>query len=246
MQIAIFSDPHTTEEGLHPFEIDVRQNFLDIVSQIQAANPDFLIITGDLCFKEGSEAVYRWQKQILDQTGIPYFLIPGNHDNTELMTKLFDHLPPMVDQELYYEARLNDESILFLDSAKGYLTPRQKSWLKDKLSARDQAYVCMHHPPDFMQVPHMDNQYFLQDREEVMQIFKGAKIPVYLFCGHYHVDKSAHFDQLHVFITPSCFFQIDDSLQDFSIDHTRIAYRSIHIADDRLDTKVYYFEGNMV
>lgn len=244
MRIAIFSDPHTAIEGEYPFDIDVRQNFLDIVSQIQVVNPDFLIVTGDLCFKEGSEQVYRWQKEILDNTGIPYYLIPGNHDNTELMTVVFDQLPPMMGEELYYEAHLDNIPILFLDSAKGYLTADQKIWLTEKLAERKQALICMHHPPDFMYLPHMDGRHHLQDRIEVMKILKGAKIPIYLFCGHYHIDKSAHFDQLHVFITPSCFFQIDDAVEDFAIDHTRIAYRSIHIANGRIDTKVYYFEGN--
>jgi Icc protein len=246
MHIAIVSDLHTAIEGEHPFDVDVRKNFQDIIHQIATSQPDYLIITGDLCFKQGDEEVYKWQKQILDNTDIPYFLIPGNHDDTALMVHVFDHLPAMSGVELYYEEILDATPVLFLDSAKGYLSKDQKRWLSKKLSEQQQAVICMHHPPDFMAVPHMDGRYHLQDREEVMHILLDAAIPIYLFCGHYHVDKSAHIGPLHIFITPSCFFQIDASQKDFAIDHKRIAYRSVHIKNGRLDTKIHYFEGNGV
>ena len=66
--------------------------------------------------------------------------------------------------------------------------------------------VIMHHPPDRMHVPHMDEVHYLKDKDEVMQILTEADKPISIFCGHYHVEKSMSINQIHIHINTLMLF----------------------------------------
>ena len=84
-KIIQLSDLHIGEEEEDTFSIDVRANFLKALGNIRALDPDRLVLTGDLCFRDGDPAIYQWIKSHIDGLPFPVDLISGNHDDTVLL-----------------------------------------------------------------------------------------------------------------------------------------------------------------
>ena len=247
MRIALITDLHTGLEGEHPFHVNLRKNFVTILKALAPLAPDMLVLGGDLCLRDGDTQIYFWQKARIDEMQIPYFIIPGNHDDTTLLSNVFDTLPTLREGEIYHQEVIRGHEMIFLDTHKGYLSSRQKRWLKQNLAQcqSSRLTIFMHHPPELMNVPHMDRNHALQDRVEVMSLLLGSKTPLDVFCGHYHVEKTISIKHINIHVTPSCYFQIDDQLQTFSIAHKNIGYRIIDLDRDRIEHMVYYLPGNV-
>ncbi len=245
-RIGLISDLHTGEPDDSPFDIDLRANFRSVLSELMNHQPDHLIIAGDLCLKDGDKAIYRWQKSKFDALDVPYSIIAGNHDDAGALYEVFSHLPRLHDGELYYHREMGGYHFIFLDTAKGCLSSMQKKWFEEKLVEKLDLpkIVIMHHPPDKMHVPHMDSSHALRDAQQVMEILRGHQHPLQIFCGHYHVEKSVSFGNVHIHITPSCYFQIDPFSEEFRIDHKDIAYRLIDLYPDHIDHHVRYLKGH--
>ena len=248
MIFIFITDLHTGQEGELAHNIDLRQNFADTLTAITKQPYDYLVIGGDLCLFEGNAQIYQWQKEQLDRLAKPYFIIPGNHDDTIILSEMFSHLPLVGEAEIYYEVLIDGQTFLFLDTARGVTSDLQKSWLQERLAncQAERLTIFMHHPPVLMGVPHMDQRHALKDRDEIIEILNQTKTHKDIFCGHYHVQKSVFMDRISIHITPSLFFQIDQLKEEFGVDHLNIAYNVIEIRSDRMTTSIHYLPGNLV
>ncbi|MCB0689678.1 MAG: metallophosphoesterase, partial [Saprospiraceae bacterium] len=228
MQLLFFTDLHTGNVGEYPHHVDLRKNFTDLLREISQHHFDYLIIGGDLCLQSGDVAIYQWQKEQLDALKKPYFIIAGNHDNQLLLCEVFEACVLAGNEEIYFSKIWDGIPVLFLDTGRGSMSGQQKEWLRTTLKGAvdTPVVIFMHHPPLLMQVPHMDRQYALEDREEIQSILQETPNPKHIFCGHYHVEKNAFQGNVSVTVTPSLFFQIEQFNSDFAIDHFNIAYRS--------------------
>ena len=245
MRIIQITDLHIgrTDENSHG--VDVRSNFLNILAEVKFAKPDYLVITGDLCLHEGHEAVYQWIKARLLKLGIPFYLIPGNHDDSALMREVFEMNFIKDRDELYYAVKLGRQTCLFMDNAAARHSEVQLLWLKRQLyQAEDETLLLFtHYPPYLAGVPFMDTKHPLQDMEAIQPILQNYAAPIHVFCGHYHVEKTLHTQNTHVHITPSCYVQIGQEKVEFEADHHRIAMRIIDVENSMITTTVRYFEG---
>ena len=245
MRILHLTDLHIGEEGEDTYGVDVRANFLDILSKIPLMQPDLLVVTGDLCFRDGQENIYRWIKGQLETTGIPFRIISGNHDEPVAMAQAFGIGGQLKGNELYFEEDWKGEKFLFLDTTYGFFSPPQREWVSECLdSANGRLTVFMHHPPVPSGVPFMDLNYPFKDTDAFLDVFKSYKGQVNIFCGHYHVEKCIQINRLNVHITPSCFFQMGQKKKEFEVDHYRIALRVIDLDSDMLSTTVRYFNAH--
>lgn len=244
VKIIQITDLHIDIEGESPFDIDVRQNFLKIIDKIKILEPEHLVISGDLCYRDGDESIYNWIRKVVDATGIPYSVIAGNHDDSALLAKTFELEHLMTGDELFFAKKLGKSTTLFLDSSKGYHSVKQLKWLKRQLkNAKDELFVFMHHPPILAGVPFMDGKYALQDIKAIQEIFFAHPKNISIFTGHYHVEKSIRINNLLIQITPSLFFQIDQGSVDFKVDHHYIALREIVIENNYFSSTLKYFSG---
>lgn len=244
VKIIQITDLHIDVEGEFPFDIDVRKNFLKIINKIQHLEPDHLVISGDLCYRDGDERIYNWIKKVVETAEIPFSVISGNHDNSAILAKSFglEHL--MTDEELFYAKKIGKTTFLFLDSSRGYHSAKQLTWLKRQLkNAKNDLFVFMHHPPILAGVPFMDEKYPLQDINAVQEIFFTYPKNINIFTGHYHVEKSIRIHNLLIQITPSLFFQIDQESPEFKVDHHYIALREIVIESNHFSSTLKYFSG---
>ncbi len=245
MKIIQLTDLHVDLVGENTFGIDIRSNFIDLLQEVVRLAPDHLVISGDLCIQEGVQSIYQWIKSQLEILDIPFDVIPGNHDDVEMMAETFGIQHLLNEQELYFGKKIGKRHCLFLDSSRGFHSDRQLKWLRRQLQqADDEVIIFMHHPPMEAGVPFMDNKYPLKDKEALQSILFEHPHRVIVFCGHYHVEKSLQINNVSVFITPSSFFQIDQFSPDFKVDHHSIALRVIELNGAQLHTTVRYLRGN--
>lgn len=243
MKIAQITDLHIGLEGQDTFNVDVRENFLLVLGEVVYAKPDYIVITGDLCFDKGVEEIYIWIKDKLDNTNIPYLAIPGNHDDTEMMMRIFEIDYSNADDEIFFAKKLSKTTALFLDSSKAKHSDNQKKWLKRQLHQADKNIVVFtHYPPAICNVGFMDENYPLQDIDDIQKLFHSYEKNVYLFCGHFHTDKMIHLQNLNIAITPSTYCQINSEETDFKVASYRIGYRMIELSKDSCMTAVKYLD----
>lgn len=241
MRIAQITDLHIAKPTEKPFDVDVRGNFLQVLQSVEFYDPDIIVLTGDLSFHDGDRDACEWIYEQISRLNKPIFAIAGNHDKTDTLADVFSLGDEVKEGELFYERSIDDRQLLFLDSAVGKLSAKQKTWLKEKLSGRnDMALIFIHHPPAFANLPHMDNNYPLQDKEEVCEIMHDSGRECQVFCGHYHIERSISFPRINIFISPSCYIQISDRSEDFSVDHTIPAWRKIEIDERGFRSSVQY------
>ena len=243
MRIAQITDFHIGKEGEDTHGVDVRANFLKILEAACAVNPDELMLSGDLCFDVGKAEIYDWIRPHLERLGLPYRLISGNHDDPQLLANAFGLEALMKAGELYYRADYGPFPTLFLDTTRYLVSPTQLDWLADQLASHVGDWlIFMHHPPLLAGVKYMDDHYPLKNHAEVLALLQQQPGRVHVFCGHYHVDRVVSAENVTVYVTPSCFFQIHPYAEAFTVDHYRIGFREIELRDGHLLTTVRYLE----
>ena len=242
MHLIQITDLHIGFEDEETNGVDVRNNFLKTLGAISKEQVDALIITGDLCYRAPEIEIYKWIKIQLDVINIPYYLIPGNHDDTEMMNEVFS-LENIKNRELYYHKKFGNWDVLFLDTCPARISDSQYVWLEkelDKLGSN--AIIFMHHPPINMDVPFMENKHFFKDQKKFQTLLSIYPVTFEIFCGHYHVDKRKQLHNLKVHICPSLFFQIKDDRPEFEVDHYRVGYNKILLKEDGLINEIVYLQ----
>ncbi len=221
--------------------MDILHNFDELLKAVPAYNPDLIVISGDLCFMKGDEAVYRLIKSKIETLGVPYRIISGNHDDPALIAEVFQLKNSYREGTIFYEEYFKEKPFLFLDSTVGELSLFQQNWLKARLDQMNGDVVLfIHHPPIESGVPFMDQNHLLKNRDSVLEILTAYTGNIYVFSGHYHVDKTIAYKNIVVHITPSCFMQINQWLETFQVDHYRVGFREIDLREDRLLSTVRY------
>lgn len=234
MRVVHITDMHIGAEGEFTRDVDVRGNFTAVLQMALVFRPDRFVLGGDLCFSYGRTEVYQWIREQMEETGLPYDLVPGNHDDTAILAQVFERSHLLLPNgDMAYVKNMEGSLFAFLDTASGVLSEAQAVWLRQILSAHVALpVVFMHHPPAPVGMPYMDAHYPLQNPEQFAAAIEVSPVPVQVFCGHYHIEKSLHLDKMHIHVTPSTFFQIDPCSADFAVDHYRPAFRVIDLLPD--------------
>src|SRR3989304_236001 len=89
LKIIQITDLHIGWQDEMPYGVNVRQNYELLLSALKNEQFDFLAISGDLCFRDADVDSYQWIKRKLDLSSYKYYLIPGNHDDPDLIARVF-------------------------------------------------------------------------------------------------------------------------------------------------------------
>jgi Icc protein len=245
MRILQISDLHIGKENEKPSGIDVKKHFLQIVKALPDYLPDMIILSGDLTYKNGDIQTYKWIRSQLLGSDLPFFVIPGNHDDPAMIRNVFHPEIRLTQNKLFYSRSIEGELFLFLDSSNGELEEIQLQWIKKalKLSASDRVFVFMHHPPLLAGVAHMDNNHALRNREKIKAIFIEYGKPSFIYCGHYHVEKNISCKNLLIQICPAGFYQMDGNSEAFKIEHATPGFRVIDIGGETVQSHSHYLMG---
>jgi Icc protein len=243
MKIALITDLHIGFEHENTYGVDVRANFAAILQALQSDRPDALVIAGDLCFDKGELLIYEWIKSHLDDLDIPYYVIVGNHDDSQMMNDVFGY-NGLKNDRLYYTQQWNNWEGIFLDSRPKNIDEVQLNWLKHRLQQNEKrSLVFVHHPIVYAEALFMDEHHGLINMQAVQDILAESQYQIPVFSGHYHTQKTIVDDQFVQFVVPSCFFQIDPRVPEFKVDHYRIAYQIIDITSNMYRTSTRYIDG---
>ena len=247
MQIAFITDLHIDKAFEYPFGIDTRENFKRVLNAIAKSPAEELIIGGDLCYRSPEEEIYKWIFEELDKFGMPFHVIAGNHDDPRMMSKTGGFEALMQDEELYFAKKFKPFLALFLDTSKGSISKNQLSWLDRQLYLQDgPTVIFLHHPPMHSNIPFKDDdpEKSFSGGEKIMKIIAKNKNIIPIFSGHYHVEKTIVQNNAMLFITPSCFFQIDPLSKEFKVGHHRIGYRLIDLGINGFKCSMHYIAGS--
>ena len=247
MKVTQISDLHIGLIGQDTNQVDVRHNFLMLLGEVKVYEPDLIVITGDLCFNDGSLEIYSWIKERMEKLEIPYLIIPGNHDDVAMIKEVFKIEYTQNEEELFFARKINKQTLLFLDSSKATMSGEQLNWLKRQFKQTDErAFVFTHYPPCEMGVDFMDHKYPFRDSSDLMEILLNCDKQVFLFCGHYHNERMILTKNLSVYLCPSLIMQIAPNGIEYQVEHHRIGFRNIEFKQDVFKTFVKYLEGKKI
>jgi len=182
--------------------------------------PSMVLATGDLVAIGKAEEYVRL-RALLDDLDLPVYLMPGNHDDRELMREAFpDHsyLPPT--GFLNYEIDAGPYRILMLDTvvtgqSHGELCAERLDWLAESLGQAPErpTMVCLHHPPFLTGIGKMD-ETILRGADGFGRIVAANGQIERVSCGHLHRPITRRYHGTVASTCPSTAFQIVLDLED--------------------------------
>lgn len=243
MRIIQVSDLHIDGSNNHPNGVDVRSNFLKVLDKLQEFESDFLVVSGDLSYRNADKEIYRWIQDQLKSLDLPVFVIAGNHDDPLLLAEIFHPDKPTSSVgKLYYFYKKEEEFFFFLDSGDSTMGKQQFKWLEDMNKKYDpkRIFLFMHHPPIHAGVPHMDGKHAFREMDYFDELISTFNKEIYVFSGHYHFQKNIKRKNLSLHICPSTFFHLNGENLDFQHDHNIPGFQIIDIVPEQVAVHVHY------
>jgi 3',5'-cyclic AMP phosphodiesterase CpdA len=191
------SDTHIVERGTLLYGMaDTARHLGDTVAEINAMRPrpDAVLITGDLVEHPGP-VTYSHFRDLIEPFEVPVYLMPGNHDDPDIMwgyfrdTGMFPGTPPhyqyVIEDFPFRVLMLNSH---FDNSELPFFGPRRLQWLDDTLAASDRpALIAIHHPPMKTGIGFIDmvgSQWY----EAMGEVLQRHPQVLKIICGHGHLD----------------------------------------------------------
>ncbi len=196
MIIVQITDLHIyAKEEQKNYPINTAANLSKCIDKINnlLPRPDLVLATGDLV-QSGSKAQYDRLKSILDLLEIPYFLIPGNHDDRTCLKAVFDDHQYLQNngEFCHYVIENYPLRLIGLDSIEpgrvgGKICQKRYIWLRDRLeeAANTPTLLFLHHPPFTTGLPLFD-EYGFQEVDTLQEIIKENPQIIKVISGHLH------------------------------------------------------------
>lgn len=189
--------------------------------------PDAVLFTGDLV-DFGRDDEYEWLAKLLEPLPMPYHLMPGNHDDPEVMRASFPSHAYLRQRTGKLDYVIDDYPvrIVALDSTTprkpgGTLTESQLAWLDQTLASQPSkpTLVALHHPPFWTGIGHMDAQGLANPQALEAVISRHPQVERVL-AGHLHRNIVHRFGGTIASTCPSPAHQValdlaDDALSRF-------------------------------
>lgn len=231
----LMTDPNDSFIGINP-----EQNFHAVITQIlqEHSHIDAILHTGDVAQQATIETYQRYQTY-MQSLGIPFFQIPGNHDDLALFPFLNPHPEPTV-------VDLGDWCLILLNSAvkhqvDGWIQSEQLIHLEKILNTVQDKFVilaCHHHP--FEMKSQWIDQHKLKNTEQLtLLLSQFTNIKAVLF-GHVHQESKVVWENIAFLSVPATCAQFKPRSDDFALDDLAPGYRYLHLkSDGQIETTVY-------
>jgi Icc protein len=198
---------------------------------------DAILVTGDLV--QDDPGGYRHFRAEFGALGKPVLCIPGNHDDVPAMQAALSH-PPFQFGGVYDASAWRT---ILLDSTipgetGGALSAASLQFLEDALAAApDQhALICLHHHPVPMRSRWLDS-VGLANSDALFAVLERHPQTRALLFGHVHQALDTIVNGVRILATPSTCSQFKPHSQEFAVDSTPPAWRSLTLhSDGRIDT----------
>lgn len=241
MRIALLSDLHLTENGVHIWGVDTFGNFNKVIEKIkQEKSLDAIVIAGDLS-NDGSLWTYKYVDDKLKETGIPSFCCPGNHDSISLMMN--EYTPSFFQRNsvsfiegyklILLNSVVSDDVEKGKNKSRGWLFPDSFEFLRHELSDGKPAIVVFHHPP--IEPGGWLNRKLLDNRDDfkcLLEQFDNVRLVLY---GHTHYFLETKMHNTLCVAPSGVGFAFDKDLSKFEIAKGQEGYAIINITSEKID-----------
>lgn len=247
MLIAQLSDLHLGEPGVAgPTGQDPGALLRHAVACLEAMDPrpDLAVLSGDLV-ERGSAVEYAHLAACLESLTLPFYLMPGNHDDRDAMRGAFPgHAYLGREGFMQYAVDRGALRLLMLDSLipgrpEGELCEARLAWLDERL--REQTarptLVFIHHPPLATGSGHMDRSG-LRNAEALGRVIARHPQVERVAAGHVHRVMAARWNGTMLSTCPALAYQ-------FAVD-LRAAGRNLPVDDGPACTLYRWHEGALV
>lgn len=209
------------EQSFHAVIADILDNY----SQIDA-----IVHTGDLA-QVATPATYARYQAFMRKLNIPFYQVPGNHDDVRIFPF---HTPDPMPGVL----SLNNWRIILLNTSvpgktDGWIQSDQLKHLKHILMQNIDQHIilaCHHHPLE-MKSRWIDH-HKLKNAPELIDILAEFKHIKAVICGHVHQDSLNVWQDIQFFSTPSTSVQFKPQMDDFTLDTLAPGYRCLHLKEN--------------
>jgi 3',5'-cyclic-AMP phosphodiesterase len=200
-KVIILSDPHMVPAGETIAGIDPAARLAAGIEHINLhhADADRAVVLGDLTHRGDAESAGRIAS-LLARLQTPFSIVPGNHDDREVLHAAFPDLP--VDGAGYMQQVIDlpGGRLLLLDTHHaepgagasthaGRLCRSRLQWLERRLAesrAEERpVHILMHHPPHPTGFANMD-AIMLENGDAFYRVLERNPIVRHLTCGHVH------------------------------------------------------------
>lgn len=196
MILGQISDLHIKTDGKKSYRVvDTAESLRRCVEQVNRLKqkPDALVLSGDLV-DFGKPSEYAFLRKLLAPLSMPYFLLPGNHDERQALREAFPehtYLQQGGERIEYviedYPVRIVTLDTVIPRSSCGELSATSMQWLDEVLSAQPDkpTVIVMHHPPFRTGIGHMD-EIGLRNPEMLEAVVRKHPQVERVMCGHLH------------------------------------------------------------
>lgn len=216
MLIAQISDTHVEAPGkLAHGAYDSHALFVAALEKLRTIQPkpDFLLHTGDATH-HGDTAIHNDFRARMEATGIPYAVIPGNHDENEILRATFADKPWMPREGfLHFVIDLAPVRLICLDTTipgkvEGTLCAARMAWLEAQLAEALSAptIIAMHHPSFRIGRASSDARPFGHAKEFAELVGRYPNVAI-VTAGHVHCTLQARIGQAVALAVPSTAYQ---------------------------------------
>lgn len=216
MLIAQVTDSHVDAPGaLAHGRIDARAALRKALTTIAALNPrpDLILHTGDVTH-HADLSVNRDVRAMLEQTGIRYCAIPGNHDETEHLRGAYADTAWMPKSGfLHYVLEDCPVRIICLDTkipgeVAGEMCAERMEWLSVQLRAggNKPTMIAMHHPVFRIGRPISDARPFRNADAFIELVSRYPNVSL-IVAGHVHCTLQTRVGHAVAIAAPSTAFQ---------------------------------------
>lgn len=233
---AFITDIHFAEDEVTGLGVNQENNWRIILDDIKKRGDiDEIIFGGDI----GSAAAYEMFFASLNNCGLKYYVIIGNHDKFEDVIK-HNHTVSESDSELYFSYDEAGLRYIFLDTSTSAFSAEQFNWLKEKLVTDLPIIVFIHHPVLYVDSI-VDKLYSLKGRDELRTLLQSINNNITIFCGHLHNEDIAVEGNITQYLTPSSAYQALKNTKEIVTDINEFGYRII-VFDKEIRTEVIKFK----
>jgi len=154
---------------------------------------DAVVITGDLT-DFGRDEEYAHLRELLAPLTVPFYMIPGNHDDRQRLRACFPGHTYLHDGKFaQFVVPIGPVRVIALDTSdlgqsSGRLCAERLGWLSDALDACSghPVVIAMHHPPFNTLIGHMDDIGLIEGAAELESLVSKHPNVERVICGHLH------------------------------------------------------------
>jgi len=179
------------------------------VSALQP-RPDAVLLSGDVV-DVPSWVAYEQAHQLLAPLGVPLHVIPGNHDDRDLLRARFGPCPAPAGAPVCFAVNCGALRLVGCDSTcpgseAGVLPAEQLSWLEQTLAEDPETptLLALHHPPVLTGVRAIDAiALAVEDRVALETVVRRHPQVQAITCGHVHTTMMTAFAGRPLVVCPS-------------------------------------------